>query len=80
MEKFGEGVREGHTVEATSVKLLGAGSYKYMTRTKSVGILSFKAVQFLWPGFRELLGNGMFETLRCLRCYTVPQTGMEFVL
>lgn len=76
MKKFGEGVREGHTVEAHSVKLLGAGSYKYID-PKSVRILSFKAVQFLWPSFRELVGKDMFETLRC---YTVPKTGMEFAL
>lgn len=51
-------------MEANSVKPLGAGSYKY-TDPKSVGTLSFKAVQFMWPSFRELVGNDMLETLRC---------------
>lgn len=51
--------------DANSVKPLGAGPYKY-TDPKSGGILSFKAVQFMRPSFRELVGNDMFETLRCL--------------
>lgn len=56
----------GRTVEVKEVKVLtdvmppDAG-FKY-TAMDSVGILSFTAVHFMWSSFRELAGNGLFET------------------
>lgn len=87
---FGEGVLEGRTAEAervsgvTDLMSPGAGSYKYADRN-SVGILSFTAVQFMWPSFRELVGvlpcsPGWRRTCSVARTHASPSASTFQVL